>query len=1634
MPEVSEGLLKFSADIQNIRSAVRQVILELKQLESAASKIGGAGFGTGVPTEILPKVKVDLKSTLLTGTNELAARINLELTEEMKKAGKNLSLDLRNINIRVKKNISPSEFDTEIGKGVTKGAITFDRVTGLGSVLQGAKSLEDFKVASEVAKKGINDLQNSMIKLERAGLKTSDTYQKLTDRLKLLREFQKQANSGFNEQKSVMDLTKRSMNDQINMHEAFGAKLDEAIKKLIRYRAAFYAMRAGIMELKDTITVFSDVNYSLAQLEKVLPSIGSDVKALGRAGFDLGERFGTGAREVLKSMTVWAQMGLTQQQTLKATEAALLTVNTTGLSASEAVDALTSAMFTYGVAVEDITTVVDKWMAVQAKFPVSAQDLAKALFVTGAAAEQFGVTIDQLNGIISAVNAVTRASGKEIGNAFKTIFSKIPTSEVMKAFGDVGIAVMNSEGEFRNFFDILQDMAKVWPTLTGPMQAHIAQVTSGIRQYSKFIALMNNFALAQDAVVASQASFGAASAASQLEVQTFTKMIESLNVAYDRFKVSIGANLVKPLSSFIMAIKSILDSPFIGVITKITTALIALGGTFLILKGVSMALSFVWQKTGVTSINLFSRAIWQAATGVNALTAAEISATAATTALGVAIKAIGGWWNLILTGLSLLVAGWAAFGGEIKNFAGITEETIKDQSELIKSLKDSISAHKEEISVLERVVKEREKIANALNKASKGSGEFEKQSKLLLAKEIEISKIESSLGDIIIQNSRAMDAQKTITAQLKEETEKLKKAKEELISVEERQLTIRKDDFNAYYAKQTAVLNEKILMTSDAVNKLRTNVDELNSRGEISLSNDQSVKNLDDFNQKINKTLDDLSKSDDQRGYLTNPLKALFDLKDAATSQTKEIQNKLKILKESFTNIAGETPARDKVIAFFEEMQKKAQAANFEIINNIKDTEPKNYGDLLRKRLELLNNEISALFIRMKIESTGATDELRNQLQALETQHAKINALEIQGPPSPGSLSNFDKLFKERIENIGNVQKLQFEYEHLTDKISKMAEIAKLSGSTLVNFSEELARAQVSYINKLSDAVVDSDIKIFELQKKVSLAQAEVNKLTPGVGKDDRDKVEESFNKAIEDLKIQKNIANELKKLFDSIYGKTLEQAKFLNDIDKIRKHNLDQIVSSGENYKQITQDIANLMSSSVYDEKQILKFQESRLEGQKDLLKQQISLVQESEQEEFIRSKAKELTEEQLKILQKMSTIDISRTFQQLTTATKEFTRNLQDALGQVPEILVSGYEKRHELTQQLKEEEKVLTQARIEGDSKATQAAENKIKELRKQLKEYAAGWYEIRTIITEFLGSVSGSLFKNIADRFGQALSDIQIGGDSLGIKMGLAITGEFQKGTKDFINEYVSAETKFLQDYRVLLEWNISQLSQINLELAPSGPMSFVGSGPTDILNQPGFGNVLGPPSYLDDSKKRADAIKEAMKIGSLYFGQIVSRSIGIAGGKLGQDISGILEVVGKTAFPSAAAGLGGLGGPLMSIGTGLLGGLLGSLFSPKEEEQTVAIDRNTEAIQGLTITMKEFEKGIFWAPPSYIIPSFVMGGNIESGRPNIQNLIINVSANSPNVTSQDVANEVMRQIESTYQGDTSRQRTRGSIYI
>ena len=58
----------------------------------------------------------------------------------------------------------------------------------------------------------------------------------------------------------------------------------------------------------------------------------------------------------------------------------------------------------------------------------------------------------------------------------------------------------------------------------------------------------------------------------------------------------------------------------------------------------------------------------------------------------------------------------------------------------------------------------------------------------------------------------------------------------------------------------------------------------------------------------------------------------------------------------------------------------------------------------------------------------------------------------------------------------------------------------------------------------------------------------------------------------------------------------------------------------------------------------------------------------------------------------------------------------------------------------------------------------------------------------------------------------------------------------------------------------------------------------------------------------------------------------------------------------------------------------------------------------------------------------------MGGNIESGRPNIQNLIINVSANSPNVTSQDVANEVMRQIESTYQGDTSRQRTRGSIYI
>jgi TP901 family phage tail tape measure protein len=208
--------------------------------------------------------------------------------------------------------------------------------------------------------------------------------------------------------------------------------VENAIGKLIKYRLSYLILRKAMEGLKESINIFEEIDYEMAQLAKVADPVTTSLADMKKAAFEFGKEFNLSAQSVLKAFNIWARMGLTQAEILEATRTTLIGVNAIGLDTVEMTQALTSVMYTYGIQAKDTLQIINEWMRVQAKFPVDAKDLANSLQLIGSAALEVGVNLEQLGGYVTAINAITRKSGQAIGQSLKTIFVNMQRPEALR--------------------------------------------------------------------------------------------------------------------------------------------------------------------------------------------------------------------------------------------------------------------------------------------------------------------------------------------------------------------------------------------------------------------------------------------------------------------------------------------------------------------------------------------------------------------------------------------------------------------------------------------------------------------------------------------------------------------------------------------------------------------------------------------------------------------------------------------------------------------------------------------------------------------------------------------------------------------------------------------------------------------------------------------------------------------------------------------------------------------------------------------------------------------------------------------------------------------------------------------------
>ena len=343
--------------------------------------------------------------------------------------------------------------------------------------------------------------------------------------------------------------------DLIDKMQMSGGTFRSATKRVIMWGAAATLVYGGVAALKDSIGELADIEMGIAQLRMVMNPLETDFVSLEKSAVGFAKNYGVSVKNVIASMKIFAQQGLSQQEVMDRTRVSTLAANVTTLSATDATEALTATMKVFGSEVGSADMALDAWSETEARHAITAGDMANAIKKAASAAKNAGFTFNELNGIVAGIGAVTRQTGKEVGTAMRFIARRLFSEKGPKTLADIGIPSVTGEGENRRGFDVLSDLSMKWAELTNAQKLNIAQSLGGTRQYNSLLVAMDNWDEVLEAIEDSTNSKGSAERRNVEIMKTYAKQLEQTKAAATELKLELGKFVFPVFKTGLKALK-----------------------------------------------------------------------------------------------------------------------------------------------------------------------------------------------------------------------------------------------------------------------------------------------------------------------------------------------------------------------------------------------------------------------------------------------------------------------------------------------------------------------------------------------------------------------------------------------------------------------------------------------------------------------------------------------------------------------------------------------------------------------------------------------------------------------------------------------------------------------------------------------------------------------------------------------------------------------------------------------------------------------------------------------------------------------------------------------------------------------
>ncbi|MYD94707.1 MAG: phage tail tape measure protein, partial [Chloroflexi bacterium] len=383
-------------------------------------------------------------------------------------------------------------------------------------------------------------------------------------------------------------------------------RLTKTLSNVGRMARRITAIMGGALVALAGISVGVSANFEDTLNKSVAIAVGVDEK--------MKERLAQTAREVAKATTFSAEeaaeayfflfsAGMSAEQAIAALPKVAQFAQAGNFSLAQATDLLTDAQSALGLTVDDTT----QNMANQSRL---ANVLVKANTLANATVEQFSTSLTrQFGGALKAYNkdvtegvAVLAAyadqgvKGSEAGTRLTAVTLDLVdvARKNEKAFAKHNVEIFNSEGNLRNYADIIASFEQALDGVSSKQQTVILGEL-GIQKEAQ--ATLLQLLGSSDAVRAYEAQLQNAGGTTE---QIANNQLDSLKAQLSLLKsvvtdvaIRFGSKLLPPLKSLVIVVRENEDKivPFLAVLGLLGAAVFGLAGAFTFLSMASMILS-----------------------------------------------------------------------------------------------------------------------------------------------------------------------------------------------------------------------------------------------------------------------------------------------------------------------------------------------------------------------------------------------------------------------------------------------------------------------------------------------------------------------------------------------------------------------------------------------------------------------------------------------------------------------------------------------------------------------------------------------------------------------------------------------------------------------------------------------------------------------------------------------------------------------------------------------------------------------------------------------------------------------------------------------------------------------------------